>query len=78
MALRKHEPVHEGFMEREYPRNTVCQVLRETYWMTENPQVRMNIRISVAMCKAMVRKLREYNAEWDKEGFWDDREDKEP
>ena len=77
MALHKHEPVHERFMQREYPRDTICQVLRETYRMTEDPEIRIKLRVAVSMAKAMTRKLREYNAGWDKEGFWDDRDNKE-
>ena len=68
--VRKHEPIHEGFMLRKYPRNTLCQLARDTYKLTDDPQIKLNLRIMVSMGKAMVQKLREYNAKWD-EDFWD-------
>lgn len=72
MALHRHEPIHEGFMSRKNSRYTLCEVLRQTYWMTDDPQIRENLRLAVSMGKAMVKKLREYKADWDKEDFWDD------
>lgn len=72
MALHKHEPIHEGFMLRKNRKFTICELLRQTYWASDDPQVKLNIRIAVSMAKSMTRKLRKYKADWDKEGFWDD------
>ena len=72
MKLSKHEAVHPNVMEKEFGQNTICQTLRDCYHMTDDPDIRLNLRIAVAMAKAMTRKLREYKAGWDK-GFWDER-----
>ena len=71
--VRKHEPIHEGFMDRKFPRNTWCQLIRDTYSLTDDPQIKLNLRILVSMGKSMVRKLKSYDAGWDKD-FWDDRD----
>lgn len=78
MGLHKHEPIHEGFMYRKNGKYTICELLRQTYWMTEDPKIQLNLRIAVNMAKSMVQKLREYKADWDKNGFWDDTAEKQP
>jgi len=67
----KYKPCNEKYMAKEYPENTICQVLRETYHLTNEPLVKMNLRVAVSMAKAMTKKLREYKADWSK-GFWDE------
>lgn len=59
-------------MYRQNRQYTICELLRQTYWLTEDPEIRLNLRIAVNMAKSMVQKLREYKADWDKQGFWDD------
>lgn len=71
MPIHKHNPCSEAFMERKYPRHTVCQVLRDTYHLTDDPQIKLNLRVAVAMAKAMMQKLRSYDAGWDKD-MWDE------
>lgn len=78
MALHKHEPIHEGFMYRKNRQYTICELLRQTYWLTDDPKIRLNIRIAVNMAKSMVTKLREYKADWDKDGYWDDTPEESP
>jgi hypothetical protein len=73
MELRKHMPIAEYYMAKEYPKNTICQLLRETYRMTDDEDVRLNLRIAVSMAKAMNRKLTEYHSNW-QDGFWDDKQ----
>lgn len=58
-------------MERVYPEFTICQRLRDLYHMTDDPEIKLGLRVCVNMAKAMNRKLQEYKADWDK-GFWDE------
>ena len=70
--LKKHGPVSESFMSTEYPKLTICQLLRDTYQLTDSEKIRMNLRVAVSMAKAMGKKLKEYRQDWE-EGFWDER-----
>ncbi len=54
-----------------YPFRTVCEVLREIYWHTDDPVVREKILEATIMAKKMDAKLREYKEDWDKEGMWE-------
>lgn len=69
--VRKHEPCPESYMENQYPLNTICQLLRDTYHLTDDPQIRVNLRIAVSMAKSMVRQLKRYQESWDRKGFWE-------
>jgi hypothetical protein len=66
----RHKPCSESYMSRTWKVNTICQLLRETYALTEDPTVRLNLRIAVSMAKAMQRKLKGYALDWDRDGFW--------
>lgn len=78
MGLHKHEPINEGFMYRQNGIYTICEVLRQAYWMTEDPEIRIKLRIAVNMAKSMVQKLRAYKADWDKDGFWENTPEEPP
>ena len=69
--MRKHEPATENYMKKTFPVHTICQKLRELYHMTNDPEIKMGLRVAVSMSKAMQRKLKEYNTNWQK-GFWDE------
>ena len=56
-------------MDKNYPENTICQILRTIYIRTEDEEIRTLCRIAVVMAKKMDHKLREHNKSWD-EGFW--------
>lgn len=43
---------------------SVCEVLREIYFATDNPDIKLKCRIATSMAKAMAAKLSEYNSEW--------------
>ena len=58
-------------MHKEYPKDTICQQLREIYNLESDPEIKLKLRICVSMAKAMDRKLKEYKPGWDK-GFWDE------
>jgi len=46
---------------------TVCEVLREIYWHTEDSVVKDKCLEAERMAKKMDAKLREYKADWDKD-----------
>jgi len=63
------EPYPIEMMNFKGPDNTVCELLRQTYHLTENDEIRTNIRIAMSMAKRMGDKLREYkreSAKWSK------------
>ena len=70
MPLRKHEPVSEREMCRVSPFYSICEVLREIYHKSSDPEIKLKARIATAMAKSMSNKLTEYNGAW-KKGFFD-------
>jgi len=69
--LRKHNPVSVLYMKVNYPKHSICQLLRETYRMTDDENVKLNMRIAISMAKSMDRKLKEYSPNWT-DGFWEE------
>jgi hypothetical protein len=67
------QPVSQKYMEKEYPKNSICQVLRDIYHRIpkEDIETRMDLRLAVGMAKAMQRRLQRYKL-W-KDSFWEDR-----
>ena len=57
MSLHKHEPVSEGEMKVVSPRYSICECLRQCYWMTSDPNLKLKLREATAMAKAMGKKL---------------------
>ena len=55
-----------------YPFRTVCEVLREIYWHTDDEVVREKIREATIMAKKMDAKLREYKEDWDAQNMWEE------
>ena len=49
---------------------TICEVLREIYWHTNDEVVREKIKEATLMAKKMDKKLHEYKYNWD-EGMWE-------
>jgi hypothetical protein len=72
--MRKHKPCNENYMDKTFPSYTICQQLRELYHMTQNPEIKMGLRVAVSMAKAMQKKLQLYDKQWQKD-FWDANED---
>lgn len=62
MSYQKIEPVEENRMHRQKYKghNTICQVLREIYDLSENDSVRLKCRLAMAMAKKMHERLKEY------------------
>lgn len=71
----KHGPCDMSLIEKTWPEWTICEVLRNVYRKTEDPEAQILIRIAVTMAKAMSARLRFYKADWC-EGFWDKTEDR--
>lgn len=74
MPLRKHDPVSDEQMQWVSPNHSICQVLREIYFTTEDPGIKMHCRVATAMAKAMTKKLKEYKDNWE-EDFWEQNKD---
>ena len=70
MGLHAHKPIDEAAMMWSSPEYSICQVLREIYFTTDNPAIKLHARVATAMAKSMTAKMEEYKAEWEK-GFWD-------
>lgn len=60
-----------------YPFRTVCEVLREIYWYTDDETIRKKVQEATVMAKKMDAKLREYKEDWDKENMWEPLENME-
>ena len=63
MALSdRYEPYAEALMDTENPKFTICEVIREIYKLSTDPEVKMRARIAMTMAKKMQMKLIKYNA----------------
>lgn len=62
MPYKHRDPVPESEMEldRYEGHHSICQTLRDIYHMTEDPEIRIKLRLCVAFAKAMQGKLKEY------------------
>lgn len=60
---KKFEPTPEKDMTYANGENTICELLRETYWMTTDEKIRLNLRIASTMAKRMGDKLHLYKKE---------------
>jgi hypothetical protein len=57
------EPYPIERMNFQGPDNTICELLRQTYHLTENDTIKTNLRVAITMAKKMGDKLREYRRE---------------
>lgn len=74
MALHKHEPVPEETMIAINSKYSICECLRDIYWSTDDPDIKLKCRVATAMAKAMDKKIRELTGDsgwYMKEEFWD-------
>jgi hypothetical protein len=62
MPYKHRDPVPESEMGREryQGHHTICQILRDTYHLTEDSTVKINLRLAMAYAKAMNEKLQHY------------------
>lgn len=58
-------------MEKSWPRNTICQVIRTIYQKSEDEEIKLLCRVATFMAKKMDAKLREYNNLYDENEFWE-------
>ena len=54
-----------------YRFRTVCEVLREIYWHTDDEVIREKVKEATVMFKKMDAKLREYKEDWDENDMWE-------
>jgi len=59
MPYKHRDPVSESEMDRSRydGHHSICQKLRECYHMTDNEELRLNLRIAMAMAKAMNNRI---------------------
>jgi len=62
-----YEPFPEDKMGFKNKENTICELLRRTYELTDNKEVRLNIRIAMTMAKRMGEKLHTYRKMYQKD-----------
>ena len=55
---------------RVNPMRTVCEVLREIFWHTDDPVIRAKVLEAIGMAKKMDKKLRGYSEYYDDE-MWE-------
>ena len=67
--LHKHDPIDKKEMAWVSNKNTICQVLRNIYWKTDDPEIKLNCRIAMTMAKRTTLKLTKYKEGWDKDFF---------
>jgi uncharacterized protein YehS (DUF1456 family) len=63
--FKKHKPCPIEKMNAVGANNTICELLRQTYHLTDNDMIRINLRIAITMAKKMGEKLREYRRKED-------------
>ena len=56
-------PVEEMNRHRYDGHHSICQTLRDLYHMTEDEEIRVKLRLAMAMAKAMNEKLQYYKRE---------------
>jgi hypothetical protein len=57
------------------PQVVICDVLRRIIRESKEPEIRVYAAEAMAMSQRMDRKLREYKADYDAEGFWTEYDD---
>lgn len=70
-VLEKYPPIDKKTMFQRLPLYTICEVLREIYWLAESEDIKERARIAVTMAKKMSGKLVEYKFIADKEPHFD-------
>ena len=73
MPYKRHQPASEEDMNKRMKGdNTLCNILREMYHMTDNPEIRLKCRIAFSMGKAMCQKLSDYKVKFGGESEYRD------
>lgn len=64
MFPRKFEPVSDEAMADISPKYTICEVLREIYWLADDAginAIKEKARLATSMAKSIVSKLADYS-----------------
>lgn len=62
MPYKRYAPATEQDMDKRMKGpNTICNILREMYHMTDDPEIRLKCRVAFSMGKAMCNKLTHYH-----------------
>jgi hypothetical protein len=66
MPYKKRKPVDEKVMlnKRYHGHHSICQKLRDIYLKTEDEEAKLDLRIAMAMAKAMHEQLKYYKNNW--------------
>jgi hypothetical protein len=67
--LKISDPCPIEYMEMKNPQNTICEVLREIYHLTDDPVIKLRLRVATTIAKKMSKKLSEYNWNWENEFY---------
>lgn len=70
----KMKPIGEKYMFYSSKRYTLCQMLREIYQLTDDPEIRLKCRIASRMAKCMATMVTEYKGIGWEESFYPLRE----
>ena len=59
MPYKRRNPVPESEMEltRWQGHHSICQMIRDCYHLTENEELRLKLRVAMAMAKAMNNRI---------------------
>ena len=73
MPYKRHQPVPESDMEKRMKGgDTLCNVIREMYHLTEDAEIRLKCRLAFSMGKAMCDQLCKYKAKYGNQSEYDD------
>ena len=65
MPYPRHNPAPEADMEKRMKGdNTLCNTIRDMYHMTEDPEIRLKLRLAFSMGKAMCERLTYYKTKY--------------
>ncbi len=63
------KPEVERRMDHTSHHLTLCQILREIYWKTDDPEIKWKCRLGTTMAKAMAKKISKLDPNWGKD-YW--------
>lgn len=55
-------------------KRTICEVLREIWYLTEDKEIKCRLEEAMTMAKKMSNKLFQYKGDWDKQ-MWGENKD---
>jgi len=65
MPYKRYAPATEQDMDKRMKGpNTICNILREMYHITDDPEIRLKCRLAFSMGKAMCNKLMYYHEKY--------------